>query len=221
MPGRLTVQRPTPTTVSFTVSNAPRRSNSPAKILFGLQILLRALLFCCVIVVGITRLRRQFFQKGNLFIISWENVWSSPLGVHVCRRVDSYNPWVIAVVSALVLYGVFRRGYTEESLLVIRGFGIQTSTSSSTYLSTAATRFIPTTQIQDIVIHEAFKGFEVRFYLAVIVEGEPGVLVVFPVSRPLAGIRSVLTQIQQMLPKREILEEVWRGSRRCLYDAKS
>lgn len=80
----------------------------------------------------------------------------------------------------------------EESLLVIRGFGIQTSTSSSTYLSTAATRFIPTTQIQDIVIHEAFKGFEVRFYLAVIVEGEPGVLVVFPVSCPLAGIRSVL-----------------------------
>jgi phosphatidylinositol glycan class H protein len=71
------------------------------------------------------------------------------------------------------------------------------------------------------VIHEAFKGFEVRFYLAVIVEGEPGVLVVFPVSRPLASIRSVLTQVQQMLPKREILEEVWRGSRRCLYDAKS
>ncbi|KAJ5890945.1 uncharacterized protein N7473_007173 [Penicillium subrubescens] len=205
MPGRLTVQRPTPTTVSFTVSNAPRRSNSPAKILFGLQILLRALLFCCVIVVGITRLRRHFFERGNLFIISWEDIWSSPLGAHVCRRVDSYNPWVIAVVSALVLYGVFRRGYTEESLLVIRGFGIQTSTSSSTYLSTAATRFIPTTQIQDIVIHEAFKGFEVRFYLAVIVEGEPGVLVVFP----------------QMLPKREILEEVWRGSRRCLYDAKS
>ncbi|OOQ87949.1 phosphatidylinositol N-acetylglucosaminyltransferase [Penicillium brasilianum] len=205
MPGRLTVQRPTPTTVSFTVSNAPRRSSSPAKVLFGLQILLRALLFCCVIVVGITRLRRHFFEKGSLFIISWEDVWSSSLGAHVCRRVDSYNPWVAAIVSAVVLYGVFRRGYTEESLLVIRGFGIQTSTSSSTYLSTAATRFIPTTQIQDIVIHEAFKGFEVRFYLAVIVEGEPGVLVVFP----------------QMLPKREILEEVWRGSRRCLYDAKS
>jgi phosphatidylinositol glycan class H protein len=113
--------------------------------------------------------------------------------------VDSYNPLVIAVVGALVIYGVFRRGYigrlrrvgfenpcmadrsAEESLLVIRGFGIQTSTSSSTYLSTASTRFIPTTQIQDIVIHEAFKGFEVRFYLAVIVEGEPNALVVFPV----------------------------------------
>lgn len=79
---------------------------------------------------------------------------------------------------------------TEESLLVIRGFGIQTSTSSSTYLSTAATRFIPTTQIQDIVIHEAFKGFEVRFYLAVIVEGEPDVLVVFPVSQLLTRLGS-------------------------------
>lgn len=78
---------------------------------------------------------------------------------------------------------------------MIRGFGVQTSTSSSTYLSTAATRFIPTTQIQDIVIYEAFKGFEVRFYLAVIVEGEPQVLVVFPVRQYLLRVKdSVLTQ---------------------------
>lgn len=81
----------------------------------------------------------------------------------------------------------------EESLLVIRGFGIQTSTSSSTYLSSAATRFIPTTQIQDIVIHEAFKGFEVRFYLAAIVEGEQDVLVVFPVNYLLPATVTTLT----------------------------
>jgi phosphatidylinositol N-acetylglucosaminyltransferase subunit H len=36
-------------------------------------------------------------------------------------------------------------------------------------------------QIQDIVIHEAFKGLEVRFYLAIIVEGATDVVVVFPV----------------------------------------
>jgi phosphatidylinositol glycan class H protein len=71
---------------------------------------------------------------------------------------------------------------TEESLLVLRGLGIQTTTSSSTYLSTQQTRFIPTTSIQDIFIHEAFKGFEVRFYLAIVVEGEHDVVVVFPVS---------------------------------------
>ena len=72
--------------------------------------------------------------------------------------------------------------HTEESLLVLRGLGIQTSSSSPTYLSTSTTRFIPTTAIQDIFIHEAFKGFEVRFYLAIVVRGEEDVVVVFPVS---------------------------------------
>lgn len=65
--------------------------------------------------------------------------------------------------------------------MVLRGLGVQTSTSSPTYLSTSTTRFIPTTQIQDIVIHEAFKGLEVSFYLAIIVEGATEVVVVFPV----------------------------------------
>ncbi|KAJ5818611.1 hypothetical protein N7474_004202 [Penicillium riverlandense] len=204
MPGRLRVRRPSPTTVSFTVSDAPSRSNSSAKILFALQILLRGLVFCCAIFAAIARFRHSHFT-GNDSIIHWEDVWSSPLGVKMCRWVDPYNPWAVAATSALAIYGMFRKGYTEESLLVIRGFGIQTSTSSSTYLSGAATRFIPTTQIQDIVIHEAFRGFEVRFYLAVVVEGEPEVVVVFPT----------------LLPRRKILEEVWRGSRHCLYDAKS
>jgi phosphatidylinositol glycan class H protein len=65
---------------------------------------------------------------------------------------------------------------------VLRGLGIQTNSSSATYLSTSSTRFIPTTAIQDIFIHEAFKGLEVRFYLAIVVEGEQDVVVVFPVS---------------------------------------
>jgi phosphatidylinositol glycan class H protein len=78
---------------------------------------------------------------------------------------------------------------------------VQTSTSSATYLHSATTRFIPTTSIQDIFIHEAFKGFEVRFYLAVVVKGEEDVVVVFPT----------------LLPRRDILEVVWRGARACLY----
>jgi phosphatidylinositol glycan class H protein len=91
---------------------------------------------------------------------------------------------------------------TEESLTVLRGLGIQTSTTSSTYLQSPTTRFIPTTSIQDILIHEAFKGFEVRFYLAIVVDGEDDVVVVFP----------------RLLPKRAILEEVWRGARKCLWE---
>ena len=69
----------------------------------------------------------------------------------------------------------------EESLLVLQGLGIQTSTSSPYYFMSSTTTFIPTTKIQDIVIHEAFKGLEVKFYLAVIVEGATEVVVVFPV----------------------------------------
>ena len=65
---------------------------------------------------------------------------------------------------------------------MIRGLGVQTSTSSPSYLWTSSTRFIPTSSIQDIFIHEAFKGFEVRFYLSIVVEGEEDVVVVFPVS---------------------------------------
>lgn len=70
----------------------------------------------------------------------------------------------------------------EESLLTLRSLGIQTSTLSPSYLVPSNTRFIPTSQICDIFIHEAFKGFEVRYYLAVVVEGEAEVVVVFPVS---------------------------------------
>ena len=110
MRGRLEVQRPSPTTVSFTVSNAPQRSSSPAKLIFGLQVLLRTVLFFCVIGVGIVRVRNLFFQEDGR-VISWPALWSSPLGSKLCRLVDSYNPLVIAVVGALVIYGVFRRGH--------------------------------------------------------------------------------------------------------------
>ena len=114
MPGRLRIRRPSPTTVNFTVSDAPRRASSPAKILFGLQILLRAVLFCCVIFVGIARLRRPFFDHDD-GIIRWQDIWASPLGSYVCGLVDTYNPWAITAVGALVVYGVFRRGYTGTS----------------------------------------------------------------------------------------------------------
>ncbi|PYI25652.1 phosphatidylinositol N-acetylglucosaminyltransferase [Aspergillus indologenus CBS 114.80] len=204
MPGRLILRRPSPTTVSFTVSNASRHTSTPAKVLFYLQVLLRVLSFFCVLLLDVAKLRHSSYIQEARWI-PWAAVWSTPVGASVCRYADRYSYPVVGLVSAIVMYGVFRKGYTEESLLVIRGLGIQTSTSSNTYLSKASTRFIPTTQIQDIVIHEAFKGFEVRFYLAVIVEGETEVLVVFP----------------NLLPNRQILEEVWRGSRRCLYDSKS
>src|SRR4051812_841065 len=111
MPGRLEVRRPSPTTVSFTVSNAPQRSNSLAKILFGLQILLRAALFFCVMGAGIARLRHTFFYE-DARMIGWPAVWSSPLGAKVCSLVDLYHPLAMVAVGVLIIYCVFKRTYT-------------------------------------------------------------------------------------------------------------
>jgi phosphatidylinositol glycan class H protein len=90
---------------------------------------------------------------------------------------------------------------TEESLLLLSSLGLQTSTSSPYVFLSPTTRFIPTSQIRDILIHEAFRGFEVRYYLVCIVEGEKEAVVVFG----------------KVLPGREVLEEVWRGARSVLW----
>lgn len=94
---------------------------------------------------------------------------------------DSLEWWILGPVSLTVLYACLKRDHTKESLLVLQGLGIQTSTSSPYFFLPPMTTFIPTTEVQDIVIHEAFIGLEVRFYLAVIVEKATEVVVVFPV----------------------------------------
>ncbi|EEA27072.1 phosphatidylinositol N-acetylglucosaminyltransferase, putative [Talaromyces marneffei ATCC 18224] len=183
MSSRLTVQRPSPTTALFTASNAPARRTWSSKLAFGIEVLLRILGFFSVLLVNFAKVRRFITTNDGSWGVSPE-LWTTNVGSLTCRIADHYTWPIVAIASAIVTYAVWRKGYTEESLLVIRGLGVQTSTSSSMYWSSAATRFIPTTQIQDIVIHEAFKGFEVRFYLAIIVEGESGVVVVFPVIFP-------------------------------------
>ena len=77
---------------------------------------------------------------------------------------------------------IFAGGYTEESLLVVRGLGVQISSTS--WIGRRSCRFVPTSPIGDLWTHEGFCGFEVRFYLAVVVEGEEGLVVVFPVGFP-------------------------------------
>ena len=82
--------------------------------------------------------------------------------------------------------------------LVLRGLGIQVTTTTAT----SAPRFIPTDKIRDVLLNEAFRGFEVRAYLVVVVEGEADVVVVFP----------------RLLPLPRIVEKVWRGVRACLWE---
>ena len=175
----LTIQSPSSTTVSYTVSTASPETTPSSRLFWYLRIAVRVFLCVCVLLIDLATLENvlprkyQIWQLGALRLHFHEG-----LAEHVANGLD----WrLIALLSLFILYVSVRRRHTEESLLVLQGLGIQTSTSSPYFFSTSTTTFIPTTQIQDIVIHEAFKGLEVRFYLAIIVEGATEVVVVFPV----------------------------------------
>ncbi|KAI1101776.1 GPI-GlcNAc transferase complex, PIG-H component-domain-containing protein [Jackrogersella minutella] len=121
----------------------------------------------------------------------------------VCGSLAASLPlWALIPISLGILHLLSLRIGVEERLLVLRGLGIQTSSTGATIFSSLKTRFIPTDKIQDVLINEAFRGFEVRHILIVVVEGEEHVVVVFP----------------KLLPRPRILEKVWRGVRECLYE---
>lgn len=107
----LKVRRPSPTTAYFTVSNASQRLSTPAQVLFYLQFVLRALVFVSVLFVGGARMRDTFFWQAGSYV-DWVAVWSSPPGQLACRIADAYSSWLVAIVSVLVVYGVFRKTYT-------------------------------------------------------------------------------------------------------------
>ncbi|KAI9765150.1 MAG: hypothetical protein M1840_007743 [Geoglossum simile] len=186
-PPHLRIRRPSPTTVEFNVSTASPRATFSTRSFFLLSLFSRLVLFVAVLLVAFAKCRTLSLATESTILDALHAAAHAvlrrpvvgPMAGWAAERADW---WALSLVGLVGGYAVFRRGYTEESLLVIRGLGIQTSTTSSTYLSTSATRFIPTNLIQDIFIHEAFKGFEVKFYLAVVVEGEEEVVVVFPVG---------------------------------------
>ena len=82
------------------------------------------------------------------------------------------------LLAALLYYS--RLTPVEETLLVIRSLGIQTTSRRRVPLLSTS-RFIPASQLADIVINEGFKGLEVKSYLAAIIKNEDQLVVVFPV----------------------------------------
>lgn len=176
----LSIKRPTPTTVLYTVSTRSPAKTFGARLAIVLGIIARILAGLLVLTVLIWEFRLSPALSSGIKS-SWlsKTVQFSPL--FATLALSSTRPWRL-LICAGVTWLISRKGYTEESLLVIRGLGVQTSTSSPSYFSTSSTRFMPTSTIQDIFIHEAFRGFEVRFYLSIVVEGEESVVVVFPVS---------------------------------------
>jgi phosphatidylinositol glycan class H protein len=218
---RLRIRRPSPTTAEFTVTTLPPRTLA----LRLLWLLLLALRISLSLVALLILYARWVQERGSIAagpaqpqpqppppLISLDRLvfaldaflQTTPAGALLARIAASVSLPVLLPVAAAVFYALSLRVHKEESLLVLRGLGVQTSESPATYLAGAATRFIPTEKIQDILVNEAFLGFEVRYYLVVVVEGEENVVVVFP----------------GLLPRRKIVETVWRGVRECLYEGR-
>jgi phosphatidylinositol glycan class H protein len=212
VPPHLHTRRPSPTTIEYTVTTRPPPSLS-YHIALGLTFALRLQLLCATALV--------LFAKWQLssWALSWPPtrpegssmawigyiagiVMRSSVGQVVSRTAARIPLLALVPVAAIVIYASLLRLHTTESLLSLRGLGLQISSSSPTYLSPPSTRFIPTSSIADLLINEAFLGFEVRYYLVVVVEGEKEVVVVFP----------------KTLPRRHVVEDVWRGARGAVWE---
>lgn len=214
---RLRIRRPSPTTAEFTVTTLPSRTLS-LRVLRIILLVLRLVLTITTLLLlqgrwttcplatpqssqPLSRPASLLSLPGAWYIL--DNYTRSSTGLFFARIASSIPVGVLIPGAIVAFYILSLRVHSHESLLVLRGLGVQTTESPATYLESATTRFIPTEKIQDIFVNEAFRGFEVRYYLVVVVEGEGDVVVVFP----------------GLLPKRRIVETVWRGARECLYEA--
>lgn len=205
----LQIRRPSPTTAEFTVTTALPPSLAQRALLL-LTIPLRLSLALAVLLL----LHGAVFPQpppspppllsdcfSSPACLAWALRGSLP-GRLLSRLAAALPPAALVAVAAAALWAAVARVHASESLLVLRGLGVQTATAGGTYLSAPRTRFIPTAQIRDVLINEAFRGMEVRYYLVVVVEGEEDVVVVFP----------------RLLPRLDVVERVWRGVRGCLFE---
>lgn len=197
MTAHLEVEAPSSTTINYVVTSKKRQASRLLRII-GHAV--RIAVIFHVALLSVVKARQDgYLVKDNITVKTLLSFTFFDAVIELLAHSTEW--WLMSVGTLAVAWLCLRRPYAEESLLVLQGMGIQTSTSSPYYFVGPTTTFIPTTSIQDIVIHEAFKGLEVRFYLAVIVEGASDVVVVFP----------------NLLPRLDVLQEVWRGARKCLY----
>lgn len=197
MKAHLEVEAPSSTTINYLVTSKKRPTSRILEV-FGHGVRVVVIFHVLIFVISKAQLA-GLVNAGD----AWAALLfrATILDAMIYALATRTEWWMAISGAALMIWLCLRRPSVEESLLVLQGLGIQTSTSSPYYFVGPTTTFTPTTKIQDIVIHEAFEVLEVKFYLAVIVEGATEVVVVFPT----------------LLPRLDILQEVWRGARRCLY----
>lgn len=212
----LRTRRPSPTTAEFIVSTLPPMT-VPLRIALCAVYLLRLVLALGVLLLLYSAWTQSPYsttapldvdiQAHPLLSIAFvhqtlRSFLRTRIGALFSLVASSLPPWVLLPFSLGALYVLSQRIGVEERFLVLRGLGIQTSSSGATLFSSVRTRFIPTDKVQDVLVNEAFRGFGVRHYLIVLVKGEDRLVVVFP----------------KLLPRLDTVVDVWQGARECLWE---
>ena len=185
--------------VDFTVNNLPK---TPAKLFttYATCVLHKVVVVLLMLATTSIWLEEhkpayQFVGVSTLSTIAGAvPQWLLELLRHKTPTIALLALWVLATMALM------KRPYRIESLFVVHGIGLQVYSSGGYYFM-GQTTFLNLDGIIDLVIHEGFKGLEVIFFMAVLVKDKDRTVVVFP----------------DLLPRRKLLERVWRESRACLY----
>lgn len=115
-------------------------------------------------------------------------------GLHT-RGVDILS--LSLIVLCLLLVVKLRRRVKEESLLVMRSLGLQTTTTFVT--GRQESRFINSENIEDVVISEAISMHSVIFYLVILLHNVD------------SKVPSLVPLFQNTMPRLDALKMVYRG----------
>jgi hypothetical protein len=87
--------------------------------------------------------------------------------------------WSLIVVLGIARLSLRRHVVVQESLLVMRGVGVQLGTLYSN--GRREQQLIQQAHIKNVIINEGIKSYKVMFYMAFLVEGVDHMLIAFPV----------------------------------------
>jgi len=114
----------------------------------------------------------------------------------------------LMIATGIVLGLLIYRKITQvlwESVLVLPPYGIQLETHRGlpSLPFFVSRRFIPLTEVQDVIINEGLRRWDVRYYLAVLYS-------------PRQGEQRLDVAYENMLPRFPVLNKVYHGIHECL-----
>jgi hypothetical protein len=110
----------------------------------------------------------------------------------------------------------------EESLLVVQELGVQLNTAY--FNGRQRSKFLDLHTIGAVVLNEGISFFEVIFYMAFVIEGQPEMVLAFevraqpppprPLPRPSLTLHIRTPPAQHLRPRLDMLKPIYRGTRR-------